>query len=317
MASDDDYGVAGQYTYHWRGEAESPTLIGPVSYTIIAGGPGNPAISFADRFYVFCLENVYSEGMRLDWGGSWQADMEWPGGLGNYGPKGAWGHDGDDIWLVGNDGIILRKQGGGSWGWQQVASSTSADLRGIHGRAADDIYAVGYNKVIHWDGNSWQNFAGGSPEAATLIAVYCSTMDPIGAAPYVINKDPYPNEEDVEKDADISFSIISNYSQVQLSSILIWINGELVYRGNSDWFMRGWQKSGYVANDQLGFDFSIRSSFATRFESGSEVTVRVYAEDAEGAWVNDTWTFNVADKPFLDIYKFIIRGARKMDEGNN
>ncbi|HJL02749.1 MAG TPA: hypothetical protein RMH85_14700 [Polyangiaceae bacterium LLY-WYZ-15_(1-7)] len=66
----------------------------------------------------------------------------------------------DDVWMVGNDGVIVHGDGSS---WETVDSPTDQDLWGVWGAAPDDIYAVGgvpfaggEPTVIHWDGASWE-----------------------------------------------------------------------------------------------------------------------------------------------------------------
>jgi hypothetical protein len=63
-----------------------------------------------------------------------------------------WGSAQDDVWAVGAAGRILHFDGKR---WQRSPRVTDADLTGLHGRSADDIWAVGEDVALHWDGHAW------------------------------------------------------------------------------------------------------------------------------------------------------------------
>lgn len=66
-----------------------------------------------------------------------------------------WGVSGDDVWAVGDNGVILRFDGSE---WAQVASGTARDLISLWGTGPDEIVAVGgrdVGAVARWDGAQW------------------------------------------------------------------------------------------------------------------------------------------------------------------
>lgn len=65
-----------------------------------------------------------------------------------------WGASADDVWAVGNLGVILHWTG---TAWAPYADSpTKATLYDVWGRSASDVYAAGANGVlIHFDGTGW------------------------------------------------------------------------------------------------------------------------------------------------------------------
>jgi len=70
-----------------------------------------------------------------------------------------WGSAPNNVWAVGNDGRMAHYDGA-SWAGAVVFSDT-VDLRGIWGRASDDILAVGLVStgggiIVHYDGDDWQ-----------------------------------------------------------------------------------------------------------------------------------------------------------------
>ncbi|MCS6912242.1 MAG: glucosyltransferase-I, partial [Myxococcota bacterium] len=59
----------------------------------------------------------------------------------------------DDVWVVGNEGTILRWNGRS---WQRHPTGVREELSGVFGHGPRDIWVVG-NKgtLLHWDGHTW------------------------------------------------------------------------------------------------------------------------------------------------------------------
>jgi hypothetical protein len=57
-----------------------------------------------------------------------------------------------EAWAVGDNGTIMHYTGGT---WVPVASNTTQSLNRIQVLDANDIYAVGYQVILHWDGSAW------------------------------------------------------------------------------------------------------------------------------------------------------------------
>ncbi len=75
----------------------------------------------------------------------------------------AWGMD-DTVLAVGEDGVILRRQGSH---WSPMKSTVDADLHCVFGEALDDIWAGGADgTVLHWDGVEWTEV---EPEAESSL----------------------------------------------------------------------------------------------------------------------------------------------------
>lgn len=119
--------------------------------------------------------------------------------------------------------------------------------------------------------------------------------------PTVTNKSPADGAEDIARTATISFSINDDV-QVDLSSIILNINGSQIWTGSSpsSW-ATGWTGSSYAANGSNGYNFSLVPSGSALYTSGSEVTVGVYGEDGDSNAVDTEWTFTVIDteEPYL------------------
>ncbi|MDF2697105.1 MAG: Type fimbrial biosis protein PilY1, partial [Labilithrix sp.] len=67
-----------------------------------------------------------------------------------------WGSSPDDIWAVGDKGIIRRMKKGATR-WEIIPSPTQEQLHGVWGSAADDVWAVGdRGTILHFDGTEWK-----------------------------------------------------------------------------------------------------------------------------------------------------------------
>lgn len=129
--------------------------------------------------------------------------------------------------------------------------------------------------------------------------------------PYIVNKSPEPNEEDVHKDSDIEFTIMDDYKQIVRSSIKVWVRGVLVF--NAGAFLKGWSASRYGVSG-IGFWFHVTPDPVLRWIAEEEISIRVYAENTELKEVDDTWKFITRIRPFtFKIYPMIVDGLRKAD----
>ncbi len=64
-----------------------------------------------------------------------------------------WGTAADNIYAVGiSDGVLLHYNG---VGWNLEPNASTSNLFGIWGSAPDDVFMVGFNMVQHFDGSSW------------------------------------------------------------------------------------------------------------------------------------------------------------------
>lgn len=66
-------------------------------------------------------------------------------------------------YAVGATGTILSRAGNGAW--TAMTSGTTNQLWDVWGFADNDIYAVGTNKIVHYDGQSWSPLATGLTNA--------------------------------------------------------------------------------------------------------------------------------------------------------
>jgi uncharacterized repeat protein (TIGR01451 family) len=83
------------------------------------------------------------------------------------------GTSSDDVWAVGNGGILHWN--GVAW---QVSPAPAVTLTGVVAIAPDDAWAVG-DATLHWDGTSWSQVA--SPAVGQLQSVDASAGDDVWA----------------------------------------------------------------------------------------------------------------------------------------
>jgi hypothetical protein len=70
--------------------------------------------------------------------------------------EGIWGSGSNDIWAVGDMGVI-RHMTAGALRWAIVPSPTTEALHAVWGSAANDVWAVGdYGTILHFDGTAWK-----------------------------------------------------------------------------------------------------------------------------------------------------------------
>jgi hypothetical protein len=72
--------------------------------------------------------------------------------------NGVWG-TGSDIFVVGNDGLILKCSTSScttSSNWTTMTSGTTSHLRAVWGSSATDVFVVGLDgTILHYDGTTW------------------------------------------------------------------------------------------------------------------------------------------------------------------
>ncbi|MCI5131692.1 MAG: hypothetical protein D3904_09240, partial [Candidatus Electrothrix sp. EH2] len=74
--------------------------------------------------------------------------------------RGIWGSSSDDIYAVGDAGVILHNNG---TRWAVMESGVVQSLYGIWGSASDKVYAVGTaGTILHYDGTRWAEMESGT-----------------------------------------------------------------------------------------------------------------------------------------------------------
>jgi hypothetical protein len=93
---------------------------------------------------------VGGHGLILQWTAHGWADKAI---IGDHTLRAVWMRAQDDGWVVGDGGTLLHYNG---TGFQRVDSGTTTPLSAVWGLAANDVYAAGYNAVLHWNGTAWK-----------------------------------------------------------------------------------------------------------------------------------------------------------------
>lgn len=89
--------------------------------------------------------------------------------------NGVWGSGPNDVWAVGNSGVIAHFDGSE---WSFVASPTVSNLNDVWGFSNDDVWIVGENgEAYHFDGNDWDQLDPDLVAGADLFAAWGSAPD--------------------------------------------------------------------------------------------------------------------------------------------
>ncbi len=95
--------------------------------------------------------------------------------------RGIWGAAWNDVWAVGDGGIVLHFNGAQ---WQAVSVPTTSQLFDVWGSSANDVWVVGYRIVLRWNGAVWTTMSTADDYRAVWgtspTNVYASTDDSIG-----------------------------------------------------------------------------------------------------------------------------------------
>jgi hypothetical protein len=107
-----------------------------------------------------------------EWGGAAWTDIDPPNWTGDP-LVGVFGFSTDDLWVVGYNGIVMHKQGGG---WTVRLSGVNTEVRDVWGALSSDVWIVGYEPIIlRWNGTDLDPVA--NPANDKLHGVYGFTDD--------------------------------------------------------------------------------------------------------------------------------------------
>lgn len=88
-----------------------------------------------------------------------------------------WGSGSDDVWAVGDGGVVLHFDGAV---WEAMASGVSEGLRTVWGSAPDDVWAAGVDGAMaHWDGSRWQAWTAKPSTTEWLNGLWGSRADEV------------------------------------------------------------------------------------------------------------------------------------------
>lgn len=107
-------------------------------------------------------------------------------------PRASWGAADDDVWFVGDDGLVIHHEGAT---FTRVDVGTTEDLRDVWGSGPADVWVVGRRGVVrHFDGKGWSDRSL-APEQ-NLSSVWGAPTGEVwvgGSEPIVFPDDPEMN----------------------------------------------------------------------------------------------------------------------------
>jgi hypothetical protein len=139
--------------------------------------------------------------------------------------------------------------------------------------------------------NNTASFAGTAPTLPTVTKMYAffgldsgmqteEILDflPDVAGPELSNQNPAPTDVGVDKDANVLFRLTDPEDALDLTSVLIYVEGALAYRGDTDTFLAPYNGgSSAKASVTNGYDFTIDKT--SSYGSYATIIVRVVAAD--------------------------------------
>lgn len=102
-----------------------------------------------------------------------------PGAAKNRALFKVWGTSSDDLFVVGEAGIIWHKKGP-TWTLESEPPIAGGNLTTVHGCAADDVFAVGGRDILHYDGATWSKLDKGLGN--DVNGVFCAQGGDVSAA---------------------------------------------------------------------------------------------------------------------------------------
>jgi hypothetical protein len=144
-------GEAGRIT-HWDGSAASELDSG-TSATLW----GTIAFAPDDVWFVGGMVGgaaTQPDDVVLHYDGDTFEPMTLPGAALNRALFKVWGTSSDDLFVVGEGGVIWHKQGE-TWLLESEPLLAEGNLTTVHGCSATDVYAVGGRDILHYDGAAW------------------------------------------------------------------------------------------------------------------------------------------------------------------
>ena len=83
--------------------------------------------------------------------------------------RAVWGTSSSDVFVVGENSTILHYDGN-NWVTIFVDPDDSADFYAVWGSSSNDIYVGGYDKLLHYNGSTWEQF--GNPSSHTITGIW-------------------------------------------------------------------------------------------------------------------------------------------------
>jgi len=124
-------------------------------------------------------------------------------------------------------------------------------------------------------------------------------------APYLQNRNPGPGDTGIDPASHIYLEIVDDDEGVDLSSVLIWVQGSLAYRGDTNTFLAPFDGP-MSAVVHVGNAYQVTLDRSSSFADYLTVSVRVYADDLAPIinTLDTTYSFQTWDHsaPFVDAH---------------
>jgi hypothetical protein len=131
------------------------------------------------------------------------------------------------------------------------------------------------------------------------------------AAPVITPEVPAIDAIRVAKDQTVYFTVIDVINGVALATVEIYVNGKVIYYGDTGLWEGGWINSGYVAIAD-GYRFFVTPERSSYFRDGT-TTFKVIAEDTSSNRSERIWRFSSIRKFRLTLYRMLIESIRNAD----
>ncbi len=174
-------------------------------------------------------------------------------------------------------------------------------------------YFVAKGNGLLFDRLGWSEAPPTTPFNGNLGGSLVLVTDP--DPPEITPIDPVDGETEVEKDHLIKFTVTDADTGVDLSTVILNVDGVVVY---SDQRVQvdGWGVSMEAITD--GYAFIARpTKRETYYTSNEDVQVTVHASDLNGNPASEQWTFSTIRNLWIRIYPMILGGVRTNDEDAN
>lgn len=134
------------------------------------------------------------------------------------------------------------------------------------------------------------------------------------SAPYINYYEPTDNAVDQSRTPKIAFAL-GDMTGIDITTVLLYINGRVIYTGATDTFASAWSSSQKISNGLNGFDFILATSVP--FDLGDTVEVRIYAENVLSLSVDFVWSFFVTqDGIVFSTYNMLRYSLRQHDKNS-
>jgi hypothetical protein len=122
-----------------------------------------------------------------------------------------------------------------------------------------------------------------------FVANYPSDLEIIDEVPPTLEDPVPPPSSFAPADTRISFKVRDEITAVEITTLRVYIEGELAFSGGYGGWQNGWSGRIEVEHHQL----SVEMWTNTYFDTGSIVTVRIVAQDLMGNELDTSYNFSV------------------------